>query len=164
MCDAKTPDVWLRPISPHDAEALTRLFAGDTELALQTATMPIPFTIEDARAFLSTADPERIFVIVAGDEVVGTMGAAGAEQPFEIGYCVGRAHWGRGYATAALGLLIREAQRKGITQFFADVFPGNPASMRVLEKNGFTRMGEIERDLPKRGGLRTLIRFHLSAG
>ncbi len=160
--DTKTPEVRLRPISPDDAEALTRLFAGDTELALQTAAMPIPFTIEDARAFLSTADPERIFAIMAGDEVVGTMGMAGAEEPVEIGYCVGRVYWGRGYATTALGLLIKGAQSKGMMDFIADVFPGNPASMRVLEKNGFTRLADIERDLPKRGGLRRLIRFHLS--
>jgi [ribosomal protein S5]-alanine N-acetyltransferase len=154
-------DVRLRGISRDDALAITRLLEGDTELALRTATMPIPYTLEDAHTFLSTADPREVFAIVVGDDLVGTIGMIGTDEPVEIGYWIGRIFWGRGYATSAVGQLIEEARRRGISHLVADAFPDNIASMRVLEKSGFIRRGEVERDFPKRGGLRRLIHFEL---
>ena len=58
----------LRGISPNDAEAITRLLAGDSKLALQTETIPIPYTIESARAFLQTADPRQVFAVIVDEE------------------------------------------------------------------------------------------------
>jgi 8-oxo-dGTP diphosphatase len=155
--------VRLRGVDPGDADVLTELLAGDTELALRTATMPIPYTLEDAHAFLRTADPTRTFAIVRGEpeEVVGVIGMVENEEGIEIGYWVGRRYWGHGYATAALSLLISLMRQKGIAQVCADVFPDNPASARVLEKCDFVRQGEVERHLPKRGGWRRLVRYGL---
>jgi RimJ/RimL family protein N-acetyltransferase len=175
----------LRAISPNDAAAITHFLAGDTELALQTATIPIPYTIEVARDFLRAADPRQIFAITVADDLVGLIGMIGpagmfgaqhhseipaqppdelhtqtSVQPLEVGYWVGRIHWGRGYATSALRLLIEEARRRQISRLTADVLPNNPASIRVLENNGFVCQGEIQRDLPQRGGLRRLLHFH----
>ena len=152
----------LRPVCAEDAEAITLLLEGDVELALQTSSIPIPFTIESARRFLSAADPQRTYAILAGDELVGATGLVGAKEPMEIGYWIGRPHRKNGYATAAVGLLLEEMKARGISEFAAEVFPGNTASMRVLEKNGFVRDGEVQRDLPLRGGLRRLLRFQLA--
>jgi RimJ/RimL family protein N-acetyltransferase len=171
----------LRTISPGDAVAITRLLEGDTELALQTATIPIPYTIESARAFLAAADPLRIFAIAVGDELVGTIGMIGPrgmmgsqppgqtssteptddnpDEPIEVGYWIGRVHWERGYATAALRLLVELAQRRGISRLDAYAYPLNAASVRVLEHNGFVPQGEVQRNLPQRGGLHTLLHF-----
>lgn len=56
------------------------------------------------------------------------------------GYWLGREFWGRGLATQALaGLLEIDAHRP----LRAEVATNNAASMRVLEKNGFQRVGEI---------------------
>jgi RimJ/RimL family protein N-acetyltransferase len=153
--------VRLRRVSLDDASTIARLLEGDTELALWTASLPIPYTIEDARTFVSTAHPEQVFAVIAGDELVGMIGVLGVDEPVEIGYWIGRIHWGRGYATAAIRLLIGEMRSRGISHFIAEVFPDNTASMRVLEKNGFVCRGEVERDLPKRGGSRRLMRFEL---
>jgi RimJ/RimL family protein N-acetyltransferase len=161
---AESAAVRLRGVDAGDADVLTELLAGDTELALRTATMPIPYTHEDAHAFLRTADPARTFAMVVGElkeEVVGVIGMVENEAGIEIGYWVGRRHWGRGYATTALSLLISILRQRGIAQVYADVFPENPASARVLEKCGFERLGEIERHLPKRGGWRRLLRYGL---
>jgi RimJ/RimL family protein N-acetyltransferase len=78
----------------------------------------------------------------------------------EIGYWVGRDYWGKGYASDAVALLIETIRSPEIGRLVADVFPDNRASARVLEKNGFTCMGEFEKNLPLRGGLRRLLRFH----
>jgi RimJ/RimL family protein N-acetyltransferase len=175
----KSPSLRLRTISPDDAVAITRLLEGDTELALQTATIPIPYTIESAHAFLAAADPLRIFAITVGDELVGTIGMissagmmgpqsapaqpsrgnAHIDEPVKVGYWIGRIHWGRGYATAALRLLVEKAQERKIPRLIAHVLPDNAASIRVLENNGFVRTGEVQRNLPQRGGLRRLLYF-----
>lgn len=151
--------VAIRPIALADAERVTRLLEGDTELALRTAAIPIPYTIEVARDFLSHADPRSVFAIVAKDHLVGMVGMAGLDEPVEIGYWVGRAYWGCGFATAAVALLIDHARRRGIRTLVADVFPDNHASARVLRNNGFASQGEVFRDLPLRGGIRTLIHY-----
>jgi len=151
--------VRLRGASLEDAPRVTRLLEGDTELALRTAMIPIPYTMESAEEFLAQVDPQLVFAIVVADQLVGMAGMTGVEEPVEIGYWVGRPYWGRGFATAAVALLMEEARRRGIRCLAADVFPDNAASARVLEKNGFARQGEIQKDLPKRGGWRTLIRY-----
>ena len=158
--DAQRRTVSLRPLSMNDADAITRLLAGDTELALHTATIPIPYTIEAAHAFLARADPLQNFAILAADALVGGCGFKKEPDGVEIGYWIGRPYWGHGYATAAVRLLIEEARGRGLQHLYAEVFVENPASMRVLEKSGFVRETEVERDIPQRGGMRRVVRFH----
>jgi [ribosomal protein S5]-alanine N-acetyltransferase len=151
--------VRLRGVSLADAPRVMNLLEGDIELALRTAAIPIPYTLGLAEEFLAQADPQLIFGIIVADQLVGMVGLTRVEEPVEIGYWVGRPYWGRGFATAAVALLIDEAWRRGIHRLVADVFPDNAASARVLEKNGFERQGEVQKDLPLRGGLRTLIQY-----
>ncbi|MDQ0326430.1 RimJ/RimL family protein N-acetyltransferase [Rhodopseudomonas julia] len=92
--------------------------------------------------------------MLCGKEIVGevTVKRAGSGTPPRamprLGYFVGRAFWGRGYATEALAATVAAifdrpgfggdapAERVG-----AGVFVDNPASRRVLEKLGFTKAG-----------------------
>ncbi len=64
-----------------------------------------------------------------------------AEGPREIGYWLGRAHWGRGLATAAVSrfLTVHEPRRPLV----AVVAAHNLASRRVLEKCGFRRARDL---------------------
>jgi RimJ/RimL family protein N-acetyltransferase len=151
--------VSLRGASLEDAPGVTRLLEGDIELALRTASIPIPYTIEVATEFLAKVDPQLVFAMVIANQLVGMVGMTGVEEPVEIGYWVGRPYWGRGFATGAVALLTEEARRRGIRRLAANVFPDNVASARVLEKNGFALQGEVQRHLPMRGGFRTLIRY-----
>ena len=58
----------------------------------------------------------------------------------EVSYWVGKEYWGRGIATAALTSFLRQAM---ITRpICARVAKDNHASRRVLEKCGFTMIGE----------------------
>jgi RimJ/RimL family protein N-acetyltransferase len=60
----------------------------------------------------------------------------------EIGYGVVAAEQGRGFATEAVKLLLKEAFSVAEIQLvMAHTDPSNRASQRVLEKNGFSRMG-----------------------
>src|SRR3954463_13230482 len=56
-----------------------------------------------------------------------------------VGYWLGREYWGRGLATEALAALLEIEERRPL---LAQVAKTNPRSIRVLEKNGFRRVGE----------------------
>ena len=94
-------------------------------------------------------------VSVADNEVVGTVGLLPVEDMFVLGYWVGRAHNGQGYASEAVRLVVEYARSRGATKLFAETFPENVASGRVLAKAGFVLTGTTERDFPLRGGMRT---------
>jgi RimJ/RimL family protein N-acetyltransferase len=60
----------------------------------------------------------------------------------EIGYTVLERYRGLGYATEAAGALMDWARnRHGITRFVASVSPTNAASLGVIGKFGFTKIG-----------------------
>jgi RimJ/RimL family protein N-acetyltransferase len=90
--------------------------------------------LEDSAAVVQT--------IVADGEVAGSAFCFLHDNKREVGYRIGREHWGRGIASAALRLLLAEVAERPL---YATVAEHNPASLRVLEKCGFRRIG-VERD------------------
>jgi RimJ/RimL family protein N-acetyltransferase len=69
--------------------------------------------------------------------VVGYVVLFGFEGRREVGYWIGREFWGRGVATRALSAFLDEVTERPI---YAGVAKTNVASIRVLEKCGFTAM------------------------
>ena len=60
----------------------------------------------------------------------------------ELGYAMGRAHWGKGYMNEALRALVAYAfDDMSLRRLEADVDPRNSASIRTLERLGFQREG-----------------------
>lgn len=76
---------------------------------------------------------------------VGQMGAKGQpdeQGDLEIGYGLNPEVWGRGYATEAVGALVAALlARPEVRRVTAQTATTSPASARVLEKLGFTRVG-----------------------
>ena len=63
----------------------------------------------------------------------------------EIGYLLGREHWGNGYATeAALAVRDWALAELGLERLIALIYPGNVRSIRVAEKLGMEPEDEIE--------------------
>ena len=61
----------------------------------------------------------------------------------ELGYWIGRRHWGQGYATEAGRAVIDIARMLGHERLVASHFVDNPASGRVLRKLGFAPTGKV---------------------
>jgi RimJ/RimL family protein N-acetyltransferase len=62
----------------------------------------------------------------------------------ELGYALGRAHWGLGLMTEALTVLLDYAfDTLALHRLEADVDPRNAASVRMLERLGFQREGYL---------------------
>jgi len=73
-------------------------------------------------------------VVCADGVVVGSVNISPDQGVDTIGYWIAREHWGRGIATAAVGLMLREFTRRPL---LATAAGHNGPSIRVLEKNGF---------------------------
>jgi RimJ/RimL family protein N-acetyltransferase len=110
-------------------------FQADPEASAMAA-----FPSRDLPAFLEhqakiETDPTTItLTIVAGTDVVGSIGSWDAEGERCVGYWIGRDHWGRGCATAALRAFLDIDLHRPMHAHVAD---HNVASRRVLEKCGF---------------------------
>lgn len=69
----------------------------------------------------------------------------------EVGYWIGREHWGRGITSRALPLFLEHERRRPL---YARVAAHNGASMRVLLKCGFRRCDEaIAASIPPEEGV-----------
>ncbi|MEN6335959.1 MAG: GNAT family N-acetyltransferase [Phycisphaerales bacterium] len=89
----------------------------------------------------------RLFCDTSLGLIVGSGCFKGAPvlNQVEIGYGVAEAHEGKGYASAGVARMVEEAfAHGGINAVIAETSVNNPASQRVLEKNGFTRTGQRE--------------------
>ncbi len=144
----------LRLRMPTDQDAMrVSALAGDEHVARMTTAIPHPYPVEVAEGWLMLLALRRrrgtdyVFAVTtAADGLVGMIGAQRprAAEPFELGYWMGAAYWGRGYATEATRAMIDWLHADlGQTHVRATHFRDNAASARVLEKCGFTRTGDV---------------------
>ncbi|MFZ6035739.1 MAG: GNAT family N-acetyltransferase [Patescibacteria group bacterium] len=153
----------LRPFRLSDAHDLVR-HINDPVIARNTAHIPYPYRQRDALQFLRRQIIHRrnkpatdvTFAIIIDGSVVGGLGLHHIEQRHqaELGYWLSRQYRGRGIMTRA----VREALRYGfvrlhLRRIYAYTYTYNPASARVLEKNGFVREGVLRKHAKKNGRL-----------
>jgi len=157
----------LRPLRLDDAEAVEGLLLGDSAAIAMTARIPDPCTADAVRPWIAgvvgTGDTAWAVTLRSGDVFIGCVGLIVSGDPAcaGVGYWIGRAFWGCGYATEALDAILQEARSRTIRIVEAEVMVGNAASSRVLTKLGFEPCGRIAKDMPARGGTRLLDRFRL---
>lgn len=80
-----------------------------------------------------------IRTILVDGQVAGNIGSWQQFGRREVGYWLGREHWGQGVATRALAQFLEQVATRPL---YAHVAKHNVASIRVLEKCGFTIWGE----------------------
>ncbi len=136
----ETERLVLRAPRRADAKSIARL-ANDRRVAVNTARMPHPYSLDDAEQFIAAGNRqngEAIFLITLDGAPIGVCGVDPREGGLEIGYWLGVPHWGRGFATEAARAVIDHAfgalQHEALQ---AGARVSNPASRRVLEKCGF---------------------------
>ncbi|HKI02754.1 MAG TPA: GNAT family N-acetyltransferase [Thermoanaerobaculia bacterium] len=80
----------------------------------------------------------------------------------EIGYALGREHWGKGYIGEALGALLGFAFGDlDLHRLEADVDPRNAASIRSLERLGFRQEGYLRERWIVNGEIQDALLFGL---
>lgn len=133
-----------RSLQANDAEAL-RALTDDPAITEMIDFLPNPFGLDDARALISSQGERGRFFGIWNSEC-GLVAVAGAHlhrsERIEIGYWVGRAFHGRGYASEiALGLIRELDARYPRRQVMAECRPENAASWAVLRKCGLVPTG-----------------------
>jgi len=109
------------------------------------ATQMAAFPARDRKAFMAhwariMADESNILkTILEGDRVTGNIVSWEHDGRREVGYWLGREFWGKGIATRALSLFLERVTARPL---YAHVIKHNRASIRVLQKCGFTLIGE----------------------
>jgi [ribosomal protein S5]-alanine N-acetyltransferase len=152
----------LREISVSDAQAIANLM--NYNISKNLYEVPDPYSIQDALAFINTShnDFESLRALHFAIEYKGMsdlrnnfpvfIGAISLKnidltnKKANLGYWIGEKYWGRGIATECIRLIINYAFSSSglaLREVIAYVFPENKASIRVLEKNGMKKKGEV---------------------
>ena len=132
----------LVPVTSEHVELFFRhqLDPESQHMAAFTPTDP-----SDREAFLTRWLPvlldagQRARTILFEGEPVGHVVAFRMDGELNVGYGIDRAYWGRGIASRALARFLEEFPSRPLV---AHVAADNPASIRVLERNGFEQVGE----------------------
>ncbi len=148
--DLATARLTLSAPGRADAPDIVRL-VNDLAVSRWLGRVPFPYAPADADYYLSEVVPAE-YVWKAAHASTGEMAGLVSLMPrrkddgLVLGYWLGRAHWGQGFAT--------EAARRVVDHAFADLgrdrvdagcVAENVASARVLRKLGFVEFGRSTR-------------------
>jgi [ribosomal protein S5]-alanine N-acetyltransferase len=145
--------VSLRPIVENDIDSIYAIYS-DPEVMRYWGSSPMKDPLE-AKDFVAEvfADLRRRKCIQWGiarrtdNSLIGTIAFFYLDfvaRKAEIGFALGRAHWGMGYVQEALQAAIDYAfNEMRLRRIEADVDPRNLPSIRLLERLGFQKEGYL---------------------
>lgn len=143
----ETDRLLLRPWAEADAAELYK-YAKDPDIG-PIAGWPPHTGVENSREIIRTvlSAPETYAVVLksTGEPVgsVGIMFGENSSAPMqaneaEIGYWIGKPHWGKGLIPEAVkALIVRCFEDLGCSAVWCGYYDGNEKSKRVQEKCGF---------------------------
>lgn len=172
-----TPRLHLRPLELGDADALFQ-FASDPEVSKMMSWDPhkdrsdtVGF-LERMRAAYD-AGTGMGWAIVHEGAVAGVISVEGIRWEFrawrmdkaEIGYWLGRPHWGKGLMSEAATAVLRWSfETLGLHKVTIGCVEGNEASRAIIEKLGFRFLAIFEEDFWRFGRWWAHRRYELTAG
>lgn len=134
----RTDRLVLRPLVPEDAADLTAALQ-DWDVVRWLTSVPWPYGQADADGFIAEEMAGRLSPL-AVTEAGSLLGVISAET--ELGYWLGKRHWGRGIMTeAGSALLARVFEDPSRTAVSSCYLAGNERSAGVLTKLGFKQTG-----------------------
>lgn len=139
--EIRTPRLLLRRAEQADAAAMHRIMSAAA--AMRFWSTPPHSAIEETEQWMAAmADADLAisddFIVTLDGALIGKLGAWTLP---EVGFLIDPVHWGKGYASEALGAFLERRRRLGSTELTADVDPRNLRSIRLLERHGFVETG-----------------------
>ncbi|MFJ1973008.1 GNAT family N-acetyltransferase [Streptomyces sp. NPDC087903] len=146
------PVVRLRVPTDEDAVAWHRVFDDPDVMEFHGGRSAELSVYEELTARQRRHDAERGFclwtVLDDSGRVIGFTGAQpwprdwGPKGEIEIGWRLGREHWGKGYVTAAARMTLERVRAAGVPSVVAMVLAGNARSIAVTQRLGM-RLEEV---------------------
>ncbi|KQQ91702.1 GNAT family N-acetyltransferase [Massilia sp. Leaf139] len=143
----------LRAFTQDDAAALFRVFSDEEVVrfwsngAWTDMAQAGKMIEETLQAYREGGLSRYAIALAETDELIGICNLRGffeQNRRCELGYALGSAHWGRGYAFEALEALLGHAfSALDMNRIEADIDPRNEASARLLERLGFRFEGTM---------------------
>jgi [ribosomal protein S5]-alanine N-acetyltransferase len=141
----------LRPLRMDDAKDFFEVWS-DNEAMRYFSFQPMHSIAQAEERIASklqfSADRRDLICVVelqSTGEVIGDcalFNGVAHSQRAEIGFCLKRKHWGKGYMAEATEALIGHGfEQVGLRRLEADVDPRNQSSINLLERLGFKREG-----------------------
>ena len=146
----ETPRLILRPFVIEDASTMFSNWANDIEVTKYMTWHPHK-DVEETKWLLNLwikeyEDPKTYrygIVIKDTNELIGSIDVVGyIDGNPEIGYCLSRKHWNKGYMTEAVKTLIQYLLKEGFPIIHVTAAVDNIGSNKVIEKCGFTFVKE----------------------
>ncbi|MDR2809147.1 MAG: GNAT family N-acetyltransferase [Tannerellaceae bacterium] len=143
----------IRSWQPTDVPSLVE-HANNANIANNLRdSFPYPYTEEDATIYINYAigkSPMQDFAIETDGKAMGGISLVPLSDverfSAEIGYWLGESYWNKGIATEVVRTFINYLfHNTSIVRLFACVFTHNLPSVRVLEKNGFRKVGILHK-------------------
>jgi RimJ/RimL family protein N-acetyltransferase len=148
-----TPRLRLRLPRRDDAPAIFAAYAQDAEVTRYLTWRPHKsieetYAIRDLMAKLwQDGEAFSYAITLTGDDtLIGMIAIHPDGFKASIGYVLARPHWGKGYMTEAVRVVVDWLLRQpDIYRVFATCDVDNPASARVMEKAGMKYEGLLRR-------------------
>lgn len=158
----ETERLVLRQITPQDAEMMFKNWASDDDVT-RYMRWPTHKTVNDTRKITtewcegySSSRKYNWGICLKDGEMIGSVGLVGIDEndsKADLGYCIGKAYWGKGYAAEAVSAVLDYMFfNVGINRIEAYHAVGNPASGRVMQKAGMTFEGHARQKYRNRDG------------
>ncbi|KAI1781377.1 acyl-CoA N-acyltransferase [Hypoxylon cercidicola] len=159
----------IRPYVMSDAEQLAEAANHPEITEYMRNSFPHPYTIQNSKYWIDfsmNAKPMVNFLICTLD---GTLAGGIGLTPrgdieyrtWELGYWVAMDHWGKGIAKSAVKAFTLWAFKEfpDLLRLEAGVFSGNTASMKVLDRVGWTKEGVRRKAICKNKKVMDLVLY-----
>ncbi|MGW8317501.1 MAG: N-acetyltransferase family protein [Bacteroidales bacterium] len=141
----------LRLAAWSDLKEINAIYNQAVEEGTSTAHL-LPLTDDQREGWFRQHDPGRfpVFVTEHQGEVTGWVslspyrpGRQALAHVAEVSYFVERIHRGKGLGMRLLSHAVEVAPRHGFSVLIALLLSTNPASIRLLQRNGFSKWGTM---------------------
>jgi ribosomal-protein-alanine N-acetyltransferase len=159
----------LRPLVPQDAASIAHHADDEAVWRNLFEGFPRPYTLEQAQAWCGDEHRRpacgQVWAIDVGGAAVGCCSvrqdAGWLRCNAEVGYWIGRAHWGRGIASEALALMTAWAwaQLPEVTRLYAPIFASNTGSQGVARRCGYVKEADLPQSALKDGRVIDRVQF-----
>lgn len=148
-------------------------YANNPKIEEMTLSLPYPYHAKDAISWINMAyegfeDGSSFKFVIDLQPNTGFIGCIGleVEQRFnraELGYWVAEPYWNQGYASEAVRAVLKFGfENVGLNKVYATHYLKNPASGKVMTKNGMIKEGKLKEHVRKGDQYLTVIQYRLT--